>query len=229
MFTGIIEELGSVAQIDLTSSGARLVIYANLVSQGTRVGDSICVNGTCLTVVECGTNSLSFEAVPETLQRTTLSRLKPGDLVNLERALQPLSRLGGHFVQGHIDGVGTILSQKAEGNGYRFTISPPKELLPYIAEKGSIAVEGVSLTVARLDNATFDVVIIPHTWKMTTFHRLHPGDKVNIETDILAKYVARLLQFGALSPEGGGPEWLIAKVQKENPSLLDLLKEEGFV
>lgn len=229
MFTGIIEELGFVARMDLTSSGARLVIHASQVPQDTQVGDSVSVNGVCLTVVEHKLNSLSFDVVPETLQRTTLSRLKPGDLVNLERALQPLSRLGGHFVQGHIDGVGTIFSQKAEGKGYRFTISPPKELLPYIAEKGSIAVEGVSLTVARVDNATFDVVIIPHTWKMTTFHRLRPGDHVNIETDILAKYVARLLQLGTLSPESGAPEWLVTKVQEEGSSLLKLLKEEGFV
>ncbi len=193
MFTGIVEEVGRVRALEVVPAGARLVIEARRVVAGTRAGDSIAVNGACLTVVACNGSSLSFEATPETLRRTTLGQLAPGDGVHLERALAAGGRIGGHFVQGHVDAVGAIAARRPEGNSVVVTFSAPPEVLRYVVPKGSIAVDGVSLTVVdRLDDR-FTVALIPHTLEVTLLGKKPLGAPVNLEADILAKYVERLL------------------------------------
>ena len=180
MFTGLVREVGTVASFD----GARLEIDAQLTGG---IGDSIAIDGVCLTVV-ANDGRLAFEAVEETLARTTLGTLEPGSRVNLEPALRAGDPLGGHYVQGHVDGVGTVRDA-----GELTWFDAPAELLRYVAEKGSIAVSGTSLTVAALDDAGFAVALIPHTREVTTLGTLAPGDRVNLEVDILAKYVERAL------------------------------------
>jgi riboflavin synthase len=182
VFTGLVREVGSVASFD----GGRLVVESDTRAE---VGDSIAVDGVCLTVVENGGDRLAFDVVPE-----TLARVKPfGERVNLEPALRAGEPLGGHYVQGHVDGVGTVASIAPERDGARMRIEPPSDLLRYLVEKGSIAVEGVSLTVAAIDEAAFEIALIPHTLEATTLGRLEAGDSVNLEADVLAKYVERLL------------------------------------
>jgi riboflavin synthase len=196
-------EIGSVQRIEQRTDGAYLVIAAKTVLDGTRIGDSISINGADLTVIEMGSDSFSADASLETLRRTTLGDLRPGSPVNLERALAVGERLGGHMVQGHIDGTGQVLSIEAEGNAYRTRIGFPRELGKYIAMKGSITVDGISLTVAALDTADwFDVAVIPHTWKNTIVRHYKPGDRVNLEVDVLAKYVERLMEHKEPSQEG---------------------------
>jgi riboflavin synthase len=188
-------EVGGVRRIDRRPDGARLVIGARVVLDGTRIGDSISINGADLTVIELGPDFFSADASLETLSKTTLGDLSPGGEVNLERALAVGERLGGHMVQGHIDGTGLVLSIKPEGNAYRVRISIPPELAKYVAMKGSIAVDGISLTVAALgDPHWFEVAIIPHSWKNTIIRYYKPGDHVNLEVDVLAKYVERLIE-----------------------------------
>jgi len=188
-------EIGSVRCIDRRPDGAHLVIAARAVLEGTRIGDSISINGADLTVIELGPDSFSAEASLETLRKTTLGDLNPGHPVNLERALAVGERLGGHMVQGHIDGAGKVLSIKPEGNAHRVRIQFPRELGKYIAMKGSIAVDGISLTVAAMvDGDSFEVAVIPHTWDNTIIRYYKPGDHVNLEVDVLAKYVERLLE-----------------------------------
>ena len=182
--------------MDLRSEGAYLVIEARKVLEGTRIGDSISINGVDLTVIEMGDGYFSADASLETLKRTTLGGLKPGSRVNLERALGVGERLGGHMVQGHVDGTGALVSVTQEGNAYRVRIRFPGELGRYIAMKGSICVDGISLTVAGLGRDWFDVAIIPHTWRETTLRDLKSGDPVNLEVDVLAKYVERLMERG---------------------------------
>ncbi len=192
MFTGIIELAGRVAQLELREDGARLVVEAPGLTPA--VGDSIAVNGVCLTVVECGSGALSFDAVQETLRRSNLGALRPGDRVNLERPLQAGGRLDGHIVQGHVDAVGTLVSMVDEGNARRVRIEAPSELMRYVVEKGSIAVDGISLTVAAVGDDWLEVVIIPHTWDVTNLVSRRVGDRLNLEVDLLAKYVEKLLQ-----------------------------------
>jgi len=195
IFTGLIMETGSVRRIDRRSDGARIVISARTVLEGTRIGDSISINGADLTVIELAPDSFSADASLETLKRTTLGDLSPGRPVNLERALAVGERLGGHMVQGHIDGTGTVVSIQPEGNAYRVRIAFPHELGKYIAMKGSIAVDGTSLTVAAMgEQDWFEVAIIPHSWQNTIIRYYKPGDRVNLEVDVLAKYVERLLE-----------------------------------
>jgi riboflavin synthase len=200
MFTGLVEEAGTVIACVVHERSAKLTISAPMVSTGVQLGDSIAVNGCCLTVVGIGTGTaqsvLTFDAVPETLARTNLGCLKPGDPVNLERPLQVGARLGGHFVQGHIDDVGTVRTITPDENAVVMEIEIPDQLSRYIVEKGSITVDGVSLTVAEVRQRSFTVWTIPHTREVTTLGTRRPGDSVNIECDLLGKYVERLLASG---------------------------------
>jgi riboflavin synthase len=189
VFTGLVQEVGAVVGLD----GGRLTITAPASAARVEIGDSIAVDGVCLTVVACDDSTLSFDAVPETLRRTSLGRLAPGSSVNLEPALRAGDPLGGHYVQGHVDGVGSVRSVEPEGAGKRIAFAAPAELLRYVVEKGSIAVQGTSLTVVGVDDGGFEVALIPHTLEVTTLGALKPGDDVNLEADVLAKYVEKLV------------------------------------
>ena len=193
MFTGIIEELGNVASIESAAAGSRITIAGEVVTSDIANGDSIAVNGVCLTAVGVTDNSFSADVSPETLERTTLGRLKAGSPVNLERAATPTTRLGGHFVQGHVDARGTFISAEQEGDFWTVKICFPIELARYFVHKGSVAVDGISLTIAALADDHFDVAIIPKTWQATNLSSLYLGDAVNLEADVIAKYVERLL------------------------------------
>lgn len=193
IFTGLIIEVGRVRSVDRRADGAYIVIEAQRVLEGTRIGDSISINGVDLTVVEMGRGFFSADASLETLKRSTLGGFRAGSRVNLERALAVGERLGGHMVQGHVDGTGELLSVTPEGNAYRMRFRFPRELGRYIAMKGSITVDGISLTVAGLGDDWFEVAIIPHTWRETILSEIKNGDAVNLEVDVLAKYVERLM------------------------------------
>jgi len=188
MFTGIIEEVGKIYKIHQKPMRLGIDIEADQVTQGTKIGDSIAVDGVCLTVVQINKNILSFEAIPETIKRTTLSGLTLRQKVNLERALKVGDRLGGHFVTGHVDGTGVIRSKKLTTGNVEFVIGVPPSFLKYLLPKGSVAVDGISLTVVRAARGNFSVYIIPHTAKMTTLGFKHSGHEVNIELDILTKH-----------------------------------------
>ncbi len=198
MFTGIVEELGTVRAVTPNAGGARIEIIAKVVLDDAELGASIAVNGCCLTVVELLDDGWAADAVTETLDRTSLGSLSAGDPVNLERPVRLADRLGGHIVQGHVDGVGTLRERVALADGStRMTFAAPRDLLRYVVEKGSITVDGISLTVAvPRSTATFDVAVIPHTLSVTTLGAKAPGDPVNLEVDVLAKYVERLLNQG---------------------------------
>ena len=187
MFTGIVEELGEVRAVD----SSRLVVACRTVPADSQVGASVAVNGVCLTVVANDGRSLSFDLSEETLRRTALSRLEPGAPVNLERPVTLATRLGGHLVQGHVDGVGRVLEMD---DGGMARIEAPSSLAQYLVEKGSVAVDGVSLTVSGVENGSFTVALIPHTLEVTTLGRAEAGDPVNLEVDVIAKYVERLLE-----------------------------------
>jgi len=195
MFTGIIEELGRVRSIDHKGPNARIVIEARTVTDGTNHGDSIAVNGVCLTALDVTAESFSADVSRETLDRSTLGRLKPGAPVNLERAVTPATRLGGHIVQGHVDARGRFLEAIDHGGSWTVRIAYPREIAQYLVFKGSITVEGISLTIAALAENQFEVAIIPKTWEVTNFSHLQPGDEVNLEADVIAKYVERILQY----------------------------------
>lgn len=189
MFTGLIEGLGEVLQ-----SGARMRVRAPEIVDGAREGDSICVNGACLTALELTDGAFSADLAPETLRRTNLGDLKAGDAVNLERSLLPTGRLGGHILQGHVDGVGSIVELRNLGEGnWWLTIEVPEELERYLVFKGSIAIDGISLTVASVKGRRVGVTIIPHTWTHTNLGRQAVGARVNLETDVIAKYVEKML------------------------------------
>ena len=197
MFTGIIEELGTIRSLEPHAGGAKIVISARTVTNGTQDGDSISVNGVCLTALEVTGDSFTADLSQETLDRSTLYRLKTDTPVNLERAVTPATRLGGHIVQGHVDGRGTFLSAVQEGDFYTVKIGFPPEIAPYLVYKGSVAVEGISLTIAALYDNSFDIAIIPKTWQLTNLSSLSPGDEVNLEADVIAKYVERMLVLKA--------------------------------
>ena len=197
MFTGIIEELGSIAD----AGPHRLRGASRNVVEDAPVGASIAVNGVCLTVVENDGSHLAFDLSDETLTRSTLAGLRPGDPVNLERPVMLLSRLGGHLVQGHVDGVGSVRSVTPAEGGVLMALSMPGDLGRYVVEKGSVTVDGVSLTVAGIDGDTFSVALIPHTLRATTLGTLRPGDQVNLEVDVIARYVE---QMGAVAPSRNG-------------------------
>jgi riboflavin synthase len=187
MFTGIVVEQGEVVE-----PPPRLVLRAPQTASDAALGDSVAIDGCCLTVVAIDGDRLSFDAVPETLRRTTLGRLRPGTLVNLEPALRAGDRMGGHVVQGHVDAVGSLASAEPEGDAVNMTFRAPEEVLRYVIEKGSISVNGVSLTVTAFDDESFSVSVIPHTRAVTNLGRLAPGDEVNLEADLFGKYVERL-------------------------------------
>lgn len=201
VFTGIIECSGEVAYVEVRPDGARFTLRAPSIAADTRVGDSLAVNGVCLTVVENLDSVLAFDAVTETLRRTNLGTLRAGDRVNLERPLRADGRFDGHIVQGHVDGTGTLSGLADEGNSRRIRITTSTDLLRYVVEKGSIAVDGISLTVAAVGPNSFEVVIIPHTWEVTSLSHRAVGDALNLEVDLVAKYVERLL--GTRSPDPG--------------------------
>ncbi len=191
MFTGIVEELGEVVSLH----GGRLVVECRKVPRDSGVGASVSVNGTCLTVVENPAGRLSFDLSEETMERTGLGRLSPGSLVNLERPLTLAARLGGHVVQGHVDGVGEIAAlDTTDDGGALLSVTVPEPLLRYVVEKGSIAVDGVSLTVAAVEGDAIRIALVPHTLTATTLGQARPGDRVNLEVDVMAKYVERLME-----------------------------------
>lgn len=193
MFTGIVEHLGTVSSVDREERGRQLVVDTSPIAETVEVGGSVAVNGVCLTAVRVQPPMISFEVMGETLDRSNLGDLEVGDPVNLERPMAASGRFDGHMVQGHTDGVGTIVSEEGDGDARRVRIEVPASLLRYLVEKGSITVDGVSLTVAAVDDSGLEVALIPHTRAATTLGIRRPGDKVNLEVDVLAKYVERLL------------------------------------
>ena len=196
MFTGLIFELGDIVSLERRGNSARLFLDAEALSQEAKLGDSIAINGTCLTIVEIRGTTLAFDISDETLKSTNLGELKVRDRVNLEPALRLSDRLGGHFVTGHIDGVGRMRSKSLEGEVYKIVIETEPWIAEYLVEKGSVAVDGISLTVVDLLRDGFSVVIIPHTAKLTTLGLKSAGDRVNVEVDILGKYVSKYLKKG---------------------------------
>lgn len=196
MFTGIVEEIGHIHHISKTIRAEKLVISCEKVLEGTKIGDSIAVNGTCLTVTAMDGTSFSADVTPETMRRTAFSLFRPGTPVNLERALRLGDRLGGHIMMGHVDGTGCILSMKKDDNAVNISISTDRKWMRYIIEKGSVAVDGISLTVAGRTETSFSIALIPHTGSETALLLKHPGDLVNLECDYLGKYVEQLLKEG---------------------------------
>jgi riboflavin synthase len=193
VFTGIVRERGHLVSRDGDAQGVRLRVDAPETAASTAVGDSVSIDGCCLTATEVSDGRIGFHAVAETIRRSTLAALDPGAEVNVEAALKAGEPLGGHYVQGHVDGVGKVAAAEPEGEGVRLRVEAPPDLLRYCVEKGSIAVQGVSLTIAALDEKGFEIALVPHTLAATTLGELGPGAEVNLEADVLAKYVERLL------------------------------------
>ncbi len=216
MFTGLVEEIGIVQSIVRTAKSAKIVIQASKVLDGVRLGDSISTNGVCLTVTDFHQNSFSVDAMAETMRRSNLHRLVSGDKVNLERALKIGDRLGGHIVSGHIDGMGTVASLEKEDNSVWITITAKKEILKYIIQKGSIAIDGISLTVAYVDEDSFKVSIIPHTKEVTTLLSKKVDEAVNLECDMFGKYIEKMLNAREQTPV-------------KNSLDMNFLSEYGFV
>lgn len=215
MFTGIVEAVGKIAALDSGRDSVRITLSAARIAEDVAIGDSVAINGVCLTVVEIAAPELTFEAVYETLRRTTLGQRRVGDLVNLERALKADGRFGGHIVQGHVDGTGRIASIRPVGDSWFVYVEASPELLRYIVTKGSVCVDGISLTVMDADDRAFSLSIIPHTWENTTLKDCRAGDSVNIETDIVGKYVEKLM--GGWAPGGG------------RGVTMDLLARSGYI
>ena len=194
MYTGIIEEVGEIAAMDDTAEFRTLRVRASSILEGVSSGASIAVNGVCLTVRSFNTGSFTADLSQETLKRTSLNKLRPGAVVNLERPMRADGRFGGHMVQGHVDGVGTIRSFNRDGDNWNLQVEYPESALRYIVEKGSIAIDGISLTVALMNPGVLEVAIIPHTFEHTNLRHARAGDPVNLEFDVIAKYVERMLQ-----------------------------------
>lgn len=218
MFTGIIEEIGIVRNIVKGSRSIKLTITAKKVLENTNLGDSIAVNGVCLTVTAFGKDGFTADVMPESMSKTNMGRLKLGDRVNLERALTLSSRFGGHIVSGHIDGVGDIINMEKDDNAVRVTVTSVPKVMKYIVSEGSVALDGVSLTVAHLGDNDFTVSLIPHTAQVTTLLDKKVGDKLNIENDVVGKYVERLLNFSDKDKA----------VEKNSAISLKFLRENGF-
>ncbi len=200
MFTGIIEELGCVASIERRGEGVRVRVDARIVTDGTKEGDSVAVNGVCLTALDVHSGGFAADGSRETLQRSTLGTLRAGSVVNLERAVTPQTRLGGHIVQGHTDARGRFLGAEEHRGSWTVRVAYPPEIKQYLVFKGSITVEGISLTVAALTDEHFEIAVIPKTWQLTNLSHLRVGDAVNLEADVIAKYVERIL---TVRNEGG--------------------------
>ena len=234
MFTGLVEEVGTVLRLERRGDGARLAVRGRKVLEGTRLGDSIAVSGACLTVVELGGDRFVVDIMPETLVRTTLKDARSGDIVNLERSLAFGDRVGGHLVLGHVDGVAEVLTVEPRGEMLSLRLALPAGLLGYVAPKGSIAVDGISLTVTDSDTTGFGVGIIPHTMRETTLRAVKPGMFVNLEVDVLARYVVQTLH--ALGPTaaiaGDGSVWGPGQTGDRAPGAggltEDVLREHGF-
>ena len=219
MFTGIVEETGTVLFMDFSTNYGKLHIQAKKVLEGTKVGDSIAVNGVCLTVTQLKSDRFVADVMPETVHRSSLGALKSGSRVNLERAMAADGRFGGHMVSGHIDGTGTIKHIEKDGNAIRYQISASENILQGIVEKGSIAIDGISLTVASVNDKEFEISVIPHTLQETILADKREGAVVNLETDIIGKYVKRLLSFPAEAEK---------QDQKESTITMDFLMRAGF-
>ncbi|MBN2533056.1 MAG: riboflavin synthase [Spirochaetales bacterium] len=219
MFTGIIKEIGTIAEISQTGTGTRIACKADIVLKEVKKGDSIAVNGVCLTVIYFSFELFEADVSPETMERSNLTLLKPGDKCNLEPALRAGEPFGGHFVMGHIDGTGKILTVMAKGNSHFIKISASGKLMKYIASKGSIAIDGVSLTPFNCTDKNFDVSVIPHTREKTTLNDIQPGALVNIECDIISKYIEQLIDFRK------------SEQDKKTDSKIDkkYLREKGFL
>lgn len=203
MFTGLIEEIGTIRSVSSISGGKRFSIHAKTILDDVKIDDSVSVNGVCLTVTGLGLDFFDATAVTETLGRSTLDSFYAGNPVNLERALCLKDRLGGHLVQGHVDGLGVVRQIHQDGTGTVVDIEIPSSICRYVIEKGSIALNGVSLTVATLNANKIQVAVIPHTWKKTTFNTLNTGDRLNIEVDLIGKYVEKLFPGKNTSESGG--------------------------
>ena len=214
MFTGIVEELGTIRAVRRGARSAVLSIAARTVLEDLKIGDSVAVNGVCLTVTSLDDGGFTADVMPETLRRSSLGALGPGGRVDLERAMAAGGRFGGHIVSGHIDGTGTIRALRRDDNAVWYTVSAAPALLKYIVEKGSIAIDGISLTVAAVDETSFSVSVIPHTAANTILGTKRPGDTVNLETDLIGKYVEKLLSFRD-EPASGG-------------LTLEILRQNGF-
>lgn len=215
MFTGLVEEIGRVQSVTKSTKSARITIKARKVLKDTKPGDSISTNGVCLTVTDFTSESFSVDVMAETMRRSNLHILSPGDEVNLERALRLGDRLGGHMVSGHIDGMGTVADYENEDNAVWVTVGTSPEILRYIVQKGSIAIDGISLTVAYVDDSVFKVSIIPHTRDITTLLRKKVGDIVNLECDMVGKYIEKLLKSKEQAPFKRGMD-------------MNFLSEHGF-
>jgi len=199
VFTGIIEEIGIIQELRVVSEGATIRISCKLITPDLKIGDSISVNGVCLTATQIGNDSFVCDISAETLRRSSLRLARSGAKVNLERALMAGGRLGGHFVSGHVDDVGTLIAKASSGEGYELTFAFPKELERYLVYKGSVAINGISLTISSLKAETLSVSVIPHTFTATNLNQLSVGDAVNLEVDILGKYFERYFQLGLAS------------------------------
>ncbi len=196
MFTGIIEELGRIAALEKNAGGAKIRVAAHIVTDGTNEGDSIAVNGVCLTALDVNPDGFTADVSQETLDKSTLGKLRNGAKVNLERAATPATRLGGHIVQGHVDSRGKFVSAVQSGDFWTVRVSFPKDIGQYLVYKGSVSVEGISLTIAELGADYFEIAVIPKTWELTNLSGLKAGDEVNLEADVIAKYVERILLYG---------------------------------
>jgi riboflavin synthase len=210
MFTGIVEEVGRLGAIRRGAKSARLTVSAPIVCQRTRIGDSIAISGVCLTVVQIDGPNLSFDAIPETIARTSLKAVRIGNGVNLERAMLLDGRFGGHLVQGHVDGTGTLIAARQEENARILRIGAPSDLMRYVIPKGSVTLDGISLTVVETGQDWFTVAIIPHTWSNTTLCERRIGDPLNIENDVIARYLEKLLDARGLGSTGITPGKLSA-------------------
>jgi riboflavin synthase len=218
VFTGIIEEMGTVRHLEISAAGASLIVAAGVVTADLKVGDSIAVSGPCLTVTAFNRESITVYVMPETLRKTTLKDCRPGQRVNLERAMALGGRLGGHLVSGHIDAVIRLVERKPEGAAVLLTFDTPENLLPYLVQKGSVALDGVSLTVIEVKNSRFTVGVIPHTGQDTTLGLMEVGSSVNLEVDLIGKYVEKMLQ-----------NRLGSQSEKAGVLTMDLLAEKGYL